>query len=381
MSRTKITERPSMRPLSTIETDARTSNCESGRALGSKEPCIISAQSKPIAAPSNANWSDAIAQFKRPHKLKSNWQIANSLIPFCGLWYLMYWSYSWSYWLTLLLAIPTAGLLVRLFIIQHDCGHHSFFRSRLANDALGAFCSLFTLTPYYLWRRSHSRHHASSGDLSHRGQGDVWVLTVDEYINRSRLGRLQYRLYRNPLFLFVIGPSLLFLVRQRFTYNVPRNWQRERRSVYATNAGILAVLALASYTIGLTTFLLIHLPIVILAASVGSWLFFVQHQYEHAYWQPRERWDFFRSAFEGSSYYRLPRVLQWFTGNIGFHHIHHLESRIPNYNLPTCFADVPEMRHAVTLGLWDSFKCARWKLWDEQLQRMITFNEVHCGRT
>jgi acyl-lipid omega-6 desaturase (Delta-12 desaturase) len=293
----------------------------------------------------------------------------------------MYLSLALSYWLTLLLAIPTAGLLVRLFIIQHDCGHRSFFRSRRANDLLGAFCGLFTLTPYRLWRRSHSRHHATSGDLTHRGHGDVWVLTVEEYFSRSYIRRLQYRLYRHPLFLFVIGPSLLFIVEQRFTYNVPRNWQRERESVHITNLGILVALIAAWCTIGLATFLLVHLPIILIAASIGSWLFFVQHQYEQAYWQPHDRWDFFRSAFEGSSYYRLPRLLQWFTGNIGFHHIHHLESRIPNYNLPACFAAVPELRRSVTLSLRDSMRCSRLKLWDEQLQRMVTFREAYRGRT
>jgi omega-6 fatty acid desaturase (delta-12 desaturase) len=334
-----------------------------------------------ICESSHPNWSGTLAQFKRPSRLKSIWQVINSLLPFCGLWYLMYLSVFWSYWLTLLLAIPTAGLLVRLFIIQHDCGHHSFFRSQRLNDMLGALCGLFTLTPYSLWRRSHSRHHASSGNLRHRGHGDVWVLTVDEYVSRSYLGRLQYRLYRHPLFLFVIGPSLLFLVRQRVTYNIPESWHRERRSVHLTNAGVLLLVAIAWCTIGLTPFLLVHLPVVVLAASIGSWLFFIQHQYEHTYWQPDERWDFVRSAFEGSSYYRLPRLLQWFTGNIGFHHIHHLESRIPNYNLPRSYAAVPELRQAVTLGLWDSVKCARFKLWDEQRQRMVTFNEVKYGRT
>ncbi len=327
----------------------------------------------------DSRWLGAMAKFKHPNALKSSWQVLNSLVPFCGLWYLMYLSSFWSYWLTLVLAIPTAGFLVRLFIIQHDCGHHSFFHSRRANDLLGAFCSLFTLTPYFLWRRSHSRHHASSGDLTHRGHGDVWVLTVDEYLNRSFFGRLQYRLYRHPLFLFGIGPSLLFILRQRFTIAVPRNWRRERRGVHMTNLAIVAILTVAWFTIGPVTFLLVHCPVVILGASIGSWLFFVQHQYEDAYWQPHDNWDFIRSAFEGSSYYRLPRVLQWFTGNIGFHHIHHLESRIPNYNLPICYSVVPELRQATTLSLRESVKCTRLKLWDERLQRMVTFNEVHRG--
>jgi acyl-lipid omega-6 desaturase (Delta-12 desaturase) len=318
-------------------------------------------------------WSDTLVKYKRPNQFKSSWQITNSLLPFAGLWYLMYLSLSSSYWLTLLLAVPAAGFLVRVFIIQHDCGHHSFFRSRRANDLLGGFCGVFTLTPYYLWRRSHSRHHASSGDLSHRGHGDVWVMTVDEYRNCSYLGRLRYRLYRHPIVMFVIGPSVLFMVLQRFTFGIPRTWPRERKSVHLTNLGILTMLVVAWVTIGLPAFLLVHLPIVMLAAAIGSWLFFVQHQFERAYWQPHGSWDFIRSAYEGSSYYRLPRVLQWFTGNIGFHHIHHLESRIPNYNLPSCYNDVPELRQAVTLGLWDSVKCTRLKLWDERLQRMVPF--------
>lgn len=292
----------------------------------------------------------------------------------------MYLSVGFSYWLTLLLAVPTAGLLVRLFIIQHDCGHHSFFSSRRANDALGLFCSLFTLTPYALWRRSHSRHHASSGNLDHRGHGDVWTLTVAEYRQLSVVGKLRYRSYRNPLFLFVIGPSLLFVLGQRFTFGVPSNWRRERMNVHITNMAIAALIAAAWYTIGLTTFFLVHGPIVFMAASIGAWLFFIQHQYETAYWQPNENWEFGRSAFQGSSYYRLPRVLQWFTGNIGFHHIHHFESRIPNYNLAACFANVPELRQAVTIGVRKSIKCVRLKLWDEDDQRMVTFSDVHRGR-
>ena len=293
----------------------------------------------------------------------------------------MYLSLNWSYLLTLALAVPTAGLLVRIFIIQHDCGHHSFFRSHRQNDMLGAFCSVLTMTPYALWRRSHALHHASSGDLDHRGHGDVWTLTVDEYLSRPLFSRLVYRIYRNPLILFVLGPSLFFMGVNRLTVNVPANWKRERRSVHLTNLALLAVLVVAWYTIGVTTFLMVHLPIVVIAASVGSWLFFVQHQYEEAYWEPHDRWEFVRSAFEGSSYYKLPRILQWFTGNIGFHHIHHLESRIPNYNLPVCFAAIPEFRQAVTLKLWDSLRCVQLKLWDQQLHRMVTFKEAYCGRT
>jgi omega-6 fatty acid desaturase (delta-12 desaturase) len=340
---------------------------------------INSTQAIDIVRDTGSSWLNALAQFKRPNRFKSSWQIINSLVPFCGIWYLMYLSVFWSYWLTLMLAIPAAGLLVRLFIIQHDCGHRSFFQSQQANDLWGAFSGLLTLTPYHSWRRSHTRHHSTSGNLTHRGHGDVWTLTVDEYLKSSGLVRLRYRLYRHPLFLFLIGPSLLFVVQQRLTYYLPRRWRRERRSVHLTNLGILAMLNVAWYTIGLNAFFLVHAPIVVLAAAMGSWLFFVQHQYERAYWQPHERWDFVRAAFEGSSYYRLPRALQWFTGNIGFHHIHHLESRIPNYNLPTCFAAIPEFRQVVTLSFWDSVQCTRLKLWDEHSERMVTFDEVYCG--
>jgi acyl-lipid omega-6 desaturase (Delta-12 desaturase) len=317
-----------------------------------------------------------LAKYKRPVVWKSCWQIVNSLLPFGGLWYLMYLSISWSYSLTLLLAVPAAGFLVRIFIIQHDCGHHSFFRSRRVNDVVGYVCGILTLTPYYFWKRTHARHHVSSGDLGHRGQGDVGVLTVDEYRCRSRFGRLRYRLYRNPVFMFVLGAGFLFLIRQRFTFSIPRSWRRERLSVHATNGGIFAMIALAWCTIGLPPFFLVHIPIVILAAAIGSWLFFVQHQFEHAYWQPHESWDFTRSALDGSSYYCLPPILQWFTGNIGFHHIHHFDSRIPNYNLPNCYAAQPAFQQAVTLGIRDSFRCAKLKLWDEQRKRLVTFAEA-----
>ena len=330
----------------------------------------------PAHAVANAPWTATLAKYKLPSGLKSGWQLANSLVPFCGLWYLMYLSTFWSYWLTLALALPTAGLLVRIFIIQHDCGHHSFFRSHRANDLLGHACGLLTLTPYCLWRRCHARHHSSSGDLNHRGQGDVAVLTVAEYRRRTRFGRLQYRLYRNPLVMFLFGASYLFILRQRFTSRIPRGWRRERRSVHVTNCGIAAMIALGWYTIGLSTFLMVHLPIVMMGAAIGSWLFFVQHQFEDAYWQPHHSWEFTRSALEGSSYYRLPRVLQWFTGNIGFHHIHHLDSRIPNYNLPACYNAEPALREAVTLNIRDSLKCTALKLWDERRQRMVTFAEV-----
>jgi acyl-lipid omega-6 desaturase (Delta-12 desaturase) len=305
--------------------------------------------------------------------------VANSFLPFFGVWYLMYLcTTSGAYWAALLLALPAAGFRVRIFIIQHDCGHHAFFHSRWANDLLGFVCGIITLTPYHFWKRAHARHHASSGNLDCRGQGDVGTLTVDEYLQRSRWGRLRYRLYRHPLIMFLPGASFLFFVQHRLTTGLPRTWRRERQSVHATNLGLLAVLVLAWWKIGLLTFLMIDVPVVALGAAIGSWLFYIQHQYEDAYWRPKESWDFTRSALDGSSYYHLPPILQWFTGNIGFHHIHHLNSRIPNYHLPACYAAEPAFREGPTFGLWESLRCMSLKLWDERSQRMVGFKEAHA---
>ncbi|MCA9267174.1 MAG: fatty acid desaturase [Planctomycetales bacterium] len=321
-------------------------------------------------------WSKTIGKYNHADVRKSVWQIVNTFVPFVALSCLMYVSLSWSYWLSLLLAPLTAGFLVRIFIIQHDCGHNSFFRSRRANTALGVFCSVLTVTPYHLWRRCHALHHTTNGNLSHRGIGDILTLTVDEYLELSRWGRLRYRLYRNPIVMFFFGASYMFIIRQRFAYGTPHSWRRERWGVYATNVGIGLVLLAAWWTIGLGTFFMLWLPVAMLGAAAGTWLFFVQHQFEQAYWQPEHEWDFTRAALEGSSYYRLPRVLQWFTGNIGFHHIHHLNSRIPNYHLHACYKAEPAFRDGVTIGLWESLGCAAVKLWDVRQQRMIGFAEA-----
>ena len=321
----------------------------------------------------------ALASYRGPNLARSIVEILITAAPLALAWTLMWAALSLGYfWLYIVLAVPTAGFLVRIFIIQHDCGHHSFFRSHRANDVLGFLCGIFTATPYACWRRAHARHHVTSGNLNHRGHGDVGTLTVEEYLGRSRAGRMKYRLYRHPLVMFFLGAGFLFIIRQRFTYGIPRSWHRERRSVHATNLGILIVMAIGSWLIGLPTFLMIELPVITLGAAAGSWLFFVQHQFEGAYWQPQQEWDFTRSALEGSSYYRLPRVLQWFTGNIGYHHIHHLNSHIPNYNLPACYAAEPAFRQAITLDLRDGLQCVSLKLWDERLHRMVTFAEAHA---
>jgi len=350
---------------------------QSSSPLLSQDAQSLKMETPRAAAP----WAATVARYKHSSDLKASWQVANTFVPFFALWYLMYLSLALPYWFTLLIAIPAAGLRMRIFIIQHDCGHHSFFKSKLTNDVLGTLCGAITLTPYRLWKRTHSRHHASSGNLDHRGHGDVVTLTVAEYQQRSPWGRLKYRLYRHPLVLFFVGASYLFIIRQRFTLGIPHTWKVERRSVHLTNLGILVVWCLGSLVFGFRSFFLVEVPTVVLGAALGTWLFYIQHQYEDAYWQPQRSWDFARSALAGSSCYRLPRVLQWFSGNIGFHHIHHLNSRIPNYHLPKCYAAEPSLRECVTFGLRESLRCASWKLWDEQSQRMVTFSTINRRRT
>jgi omega-6 fatty acid desaturase (delta-12 desaturase) len=325
-------------------------------------------------------WAALVAKYQTPNAWKSIGQACNTFIPFFLLWYLMYLSLAYSYWLTLALALPAAGLLVRIFIIQHDCGHGSFFKSRKANDYLGSACGLLTLTPYYYWRKSHAIHHATASNLEHRGIGDIYTMTVKEYLQQSQWGRLKYRLYRHPLFLLVLAPAFLFFVLYRFPHPDSKSWKRERASVGWTNLAIAAAIALLSLTIGFKAFLLIQLPITLLAATLGTWLFFVQHQFEDTYWAKEGEWDYTLAALKGSSYYKLPRVLQWFTGNIGFHHIHHLSPRIPNYLLEKCHEENPLFQQVVVLTLWSSFKTIFLSLWDEDQGRLISFGQLKSLR-
>ncbi len=290
----------------------------------------------------------------------------------------MYRSLAVSYWLTLALAVPQAFLFIRLFIFQHDCGHGSFFRSPKANHRVGALLGLVSLMPYRYWRRTHAIHHATSGDLDHREFGDVVTLTVAEYRARTVWGRLGYRLYRNVLVLLLVGPVYQFILKYRFPFDIPRRWRREWASVMWTNAGLALVLLVAWQTIGLGAFLKIQLPINLLGGALGIWLFYVQHQFEDTYWREHPEWDIHRAGIEGSSYYDLGRVLHWLTGNIGYHHIHHLASRIPNYNLARTFRAVPELRHVTRLTIWSSLKCARLHLWDPDGQRLISFRQLRA---
>jgi omega-6 fatty acid desaturase (delta-12 desaturase) len=288
----------------------------------------------------------------------------------------MYLSIDVSYWLTFLLAFPATGFVVRIFIIQHDCGHGSFFKSQKANDLIGMFCSLLTLTPYHYWRTTHSIHHAGVGKLEARGIGDVHTKTVAEYLALSRWGRFKYRFYRNPLILFVIVPTVLFLILYRFPNYKHKKLVKFQKSIYTTSLIIASLMGALIWLIGIKDFLLIQLPITIITSSTGAWLFFVQHQFEDTYWENKEDWDFATAALEGSSYYKLPKVLQWFTGNIGFHHIHHLSPKIPNYLLEKCQKENPMFQKARTLTLRSSLHSIFLTLWDEKQKKLISFRRL-----
>ena len=329
-----------------------------------------------------AAWKAIVLKFQEPSLPRAIWQIVNTIVPFAGLWYLMWRSMSWSYWITLPLAVLAGLFLVRIFIIFHDCGHGSFFKSRLANDILGFITGALTLTPYYHWRWEHSIHHATSGALDRRGVGDVWTMTVEEYLQSGRWKRFAYQLARNPFVLFGIAPVFLFVFYQRIYSSKASS--RERWSVIWMNVAVLGIaVALSSavamgrsWGFGITAYLLIHLTITMVGGGVGIWMFYVQHQFEDVYWERDENWDYTSAALEGSSFYKLPKILQWFSGNIGFHHIHHLSSRIPNYNLERCHDADPMFHEVKPLTFFNSLKSLTYRLWDEQRGRLVGFRHA-----
>jgi acyl-lipid omega-6 desaturase (Delta-12 desaturase) len=319
-------------------------------------------------------WKEIVIKYQRPALRRGLWQLINTLVPYAALWYLMYLSLAVSYWLTAGLALVAAGLLVRVFIIFHDCGHGSFFASRKANDILGFITGVLSFTPYYHWRWQHALHHASAGDLDRRGIGDVWTLTVQEYLQASRWRRFAYRLARNPVVLFVLAPLFLFLVKQRIpSRNAGR---RERNSVYLTNIALVALVTGMTGLFGLKTYLLLQLGLLAGAGAAGVWLFYVQHQFEGVYWERGDGWDYATAALKGSSFYKLPKVLQWFSGNIGFHHIHHLSPRIPNYHLEICHQAEPLFQSVQPVTLLSSFKSLTFRLWDEQRRKLVGFRAL-----
>ena len=321
-------------------------------------------------------WKNLVSRYQKSQAGKSIWQLSNSFIPFVLIWLLMLYALSYSWWITLFLAFPASGFSIRLFIIQHDCGHSSFFRSQRANDLCGLFCSIFTFTPYHYWRKKHAIHHKSAGNLRQRGVGDIYTMTVNEYYLQSYWGKLKYRLYRNPLILFIVFPTILFLIIYRFPSLKNRNLRKYRFSVYMTSLVIGVLIGTLIWLVGLKSFLLVQLPISVITSSTGAWLFFIQHQFEDTYWEDEENWDFSEAALHGSSYYKLPKVLQWFTGNIGFHHIHHLSPRIPNYLLEKCQNENPELQEtAKKLTLRTSLKSMLLTLWDENQKKLISFRQ------
>ena len=322
----------------------------------------------------NATWKAIVLKYQDPSVWRALWQIINTVVPYGVLWYLMYLCLAVSWWLVVPLAILAGGFLVRVFIIFHDCGHGSYFKSRAANDAVGFITGILTFTPYYHWRWEHAIHHASAGDLDKRGTGDVWTMTVQEYLESSRWKKFAYRLARNPFILFVVAPLGLFLVRQRFPS--PKASQRERHSVYAMNVAILAMAAGLSWLLGIKAYLIIQLIILMVAGGAGVWMFYVQHQFEDVYWERGEDWSYVAAALKGSSFYKLPRILQWFSGNIGFHHIHHLSPRIPNYNLEKCHQADPLFQQVKPITLFSSLKSATYRLWDEKNKKLVGYRQL-----
>jgi omega-6 fatty acid desaturase (delta-12 desaturase) len=327
-------------------------------------------------------WRQLLSPYKKA-SWRSAWlQVANTLLPFFACWAGLAWSIERGAWLLAVpLVILTAGLYVRTFILQHDCGHGSFFPNRTANQVLGGFLGVLTLFPYGYWRRTHAIHHATNGNLDERELGDVETLTVREYLSRSRWGRLGYRIYRHPLVLLGVGPAYQFVLKHRFPFDIPWSWKREWASVLWTNLGMVALYGALSALLGWQVVLATTLSVVLLAGAAGVWLFYVQHQFEHTYWAGEGGWDFFEAGMHGSSYYDLPPVLHWFTGNIGYHHIHHLASNIPNYRLAEAFRENPALQGAHRLTLKTSLACARLRLWDEDKKAMIGWRELRALRS
>ncbi len=308
----------------------------------------------------------------------SLWRSLTQLFITLGLFFvsftLSYMALDISYWLTLALAVPTGIFLVKLFIIQHDCGHGSFFKNKKANDWLGRIMSVFTVTPYEFWKRAHAIHHASCSNLEKRGTGDISTLTIKEYRALPLIARIKYRLYRNPIVLFLIGVPIHFALIQRLPYLHPLPAKKIWKSVLGLDLALLIVLGGAMYMLGVVSFLIVYLPALAVAATVGGWMFFIQHQYEDAYWEHQEDWNFHLSGLLGSSHYILPKVMQWLTGNIGIHHIHHLNSAIPNYRLQECLDASPELQAIpIKIKFFESLKCARLALWDEGNRKLVTF--------
>lgn len=319
------------------------------------------------------SWQKIVMKYAKPDAGKSILQITNSLLPYIFMWFLMYKSLSYPFWITLLLAVVASGFLIRLFIIFHDCGHGSFFRSREASTITGILTGILSFTPYRSWHSQHAIHHATSGNLDKRGVGDVLTYTVDEYLNSTGWNKFTYKVFRNPFFLFTLGPVVM-VISNRFTRKGMN--KKEKNNIYLTNISIVLVASIISLFIGLKAYLLIQLPVIYFAHLFGLWLFYIQHQFDDVQWERGEVWDYKTAALTGCSFLKLPRLLQWFTGNIGYHHVHHLSSRIPNYNLEACHNENEMFRNIKPIRLSSTFRALWLSLWDEKQQKLISFREL-----
>lgn len=329
-----------------------------------------------VARPAK-EWMRILSRYREPSSLRSSYELAVTIGPFVMLWALAWWSLSVSYWLTLTISLVNAAFLLRLFAIQHDCGHGAFFKNRTVSDWLGRVIGVLTLTPYDVWRHSHSVHHSSSGNLDRRGMGDISTLTVSEYKALSPFEKLKYRMYRHPIVLFGIAPGYLFLLQNRLPLGLmghAKYWI----SCMTTNAAIIILLGLVIYFGGIAPVLLIFLPSTLLAGSAGVWLFYVQHQFEETHWEGEEDWQLHDAALHGSSHYVMPRALQWVCANIGIHHVHHLNSRIPFYRLTEVLRDNPELDEMNRLTIRESNANARLHLWDEKTKRLLSFSQARA---
>ncbi|XJZ29082.1 fatty acid desaturase [Bacillota bacterium Lsc_1132] len=315
-----------------------------------------------------------VAPYEKSTTKDSIWQLINTFVPFFLLWFLAYESLAISYILTFLLTVIAAGLLVRIFIIFHDCCHHSFFKNRSVNRMLGTLTGVLTLFPYDQWAHDHSVHHATSSNLDKRGTGDLWILTIEEYRSASIWKKIGYRLYRNPLVMFILGPIYQFLIKNRFNRKGAR--KAERLNTYLTNILIVALYGTVCWVIGWQNFLLVQGPIFLISGSAGIWLFYVQHTFEDSYFEEDANWKYVKAAVEGSSFYKLPKLLQWLTGNIGFHHVHHLSPRVPNYMLEKAHIHTPALQNVPTVTLATSFRSLRFHLWDEQNKKFVGFADL-----
>ncbi len=321
------------------------------------------------------SWAKLLTRYKRPSNTRGILETAITVLPFAGLWALAWTAIYFGYWpLSFIPSLIAAAFLVRMFMIQHDCGHGSFFSNRHVNNWVGRFIGVLTLTPYDAWRRNHAIHHANTGHLERRGIGDIATLTVAEYHALPFWQRVGYRLYRNPIVLFVFGSAYLFVLRHRLPLGLNIKKIAEWVSPMTTNLAIATVVTGLIWLVGIGPFLLVQIPITLLAASIGVWLFYVQHQFDETFWAPAESWTPHEAALQGSSHYDLPLVLRWFTGNIGIHHVHHLSSRIPFYRLRQVLRDHPELMSINRLTLFQSVRCIPLALWDENKQRLVSFS-------